>query len=842
MEFIHELGLQPGQEHIALACELAKTDGSLDVRLACLGLLNDAGASETCAEIVGAPEFEQWAKGLSNELLPRLPKRCLRPFVPRLKAALADMQSFSGRNAIVGVLHALDDPDWPNLVKTEMDRILKTEGVAFRPTNDWHGTTTQKPELPNAAPVLARYLEAIHRVAPDWAMDWLGYQLVQGQFWWEPFTDYLAKMPEPILRRVATAGLDAGLGVNTTWRHADLLGRSGSHIAAKAMLDECLAWKAQGETRQIAADSNRGDALKSGLHEVPLPVFVDVVIREAGSIDDFRRLRDLVGLIMPTSALDSALRLQLTQGQKDSLRSLAFRLEEMKPAELSDVRWFRAHQAVLVGTVGKPEDAQILETWIQDEIRYRAEEDAEWKAKYQAWEAGGRKAGRPGGRGIIVHWNWYQGALVQLACPESGEVFLRLLRSPELLGDAAWGLVLLTRNNNEASSLFADHPQYSQIYERRREGRAKAVNETSRRFADAIFEVIQNLMTEFDKANFPKREIVRAASALAALDDMRAMPLLLKLSSDKYSGWDIAEALHGLVGRGVVVSGKAASEALEPFIAEHEQTARGGEHDNWYEVVRCLAVLLFSDTPSIGVERIRRLPTERLKSYHVLEIARLLGVCRAPEAADLLIELARVPEIHCQCSYDLVAALSENVNPQARRCLLDLLDQLCSGELPRGHDTVDPLAKALAGAATADEAIWADIKSRCKRAGSPVERDLLSRILQEIGNDDAAFVLCDLIHDEYPLTYQMERLIEAVVTTHEPAGGSSYYIRPRGASAIRKRLLGIAMSDVSRRTSALELLAAIAQSRLEHGTPVNEPVHADIDTLRQNPVPWQLLA
>ena len=52
VEFIQELGWQPGQEHIALACELAKTDENLDVRLACLGLLTDAGATETCQVFV----------------------------------------------------------------------------------------------------------------------------------------------------------------------------------------------------------------------------------------------------------------------------------------------------------------------------------------------------------------------------------------------------------------------------------------------------------------------------------------------------------------------------------------------------------------------------------------------------------------------------------------------------------------------------------------------------------------------------------------------------------------------------------------------------------------------
>lgn len=844
VEFIQEMGLQPGQEHIGLACELAKVEKNLEVRLACLRLLNDAGATETCAEIVNSLEFERWAKDLANELLPRLPKRCLRPLVPRLKTALAGLQSVEGRYEVIGALHSIGDPDSQELMKAEMDRILKTDCVVPLPSNDWLGPTSQKPTLPNATPILARYLEVVHRVSPGWAMDWLGDQLVHGRLWWEPFTDYLAKMPGPTLQKLATAALNADLDINTISSRARLLGRSGSSVAAKAILYQSLAWAEKNEVRRPGESFNRGDALKLGIHEVPLPVMVDVVIQESEGVEDFQRLRDLLDFVMPSAAMDLALRTQLSRDRRDSLRFLALRLEQIKPEELNDLRWFRAHQAVLVGAVGEPQDAGILEAWIRDEIRFRAEEDAAWKAKCEAWEAGGRKTQFPGARGITVYWNWYQGGLVQLGCQEAGEVCLRLLNCPELVGEAAWGLVLLAQNNDdETSAAFAHHPQYSQIYERRTARRTKVVSETARPYADAIFNVVQSSFAEIDRAGskFPMRDLARAISALAGLDDLRAMPFLQRISSDKYSGWILSETLHGLVVRGVVISGKETAQALEPFIAEHEKEPRGGEHDSWYAVVRCLAALLFSDTPSAGTERIRRLPPRRIQSYHVREILRLLGACQAPEAADLLIELAGVPEVHRHCSYELVTALSNNVNAKAQRHLLDLFDRLCSGELPRGHDTVDPLAKAIARAAKLDDTIRASIKARCRDISSPLQHQVLARILQEIGDGDSALMLCDFIHDEFPITYDMERLVEAIATTHVPAGGSCYCVKPREAPHLKKQLLETALKDLNRRASSLELLAVITQCRLEHGFPDNEPIHPDIEAMRQSPVPWELL-
>ncbi len=181
------------------------------------------------------------------------------------------------------------------------------------------------------------------------------------------------------------------------------------------------------------------------------------------------------------------------------------------------------------------------------------------------------------------------------------------------------------------------------------------------------------------------------------------------------------------------------------------------------------------------------------------------------------------------------------MNAKAQGYLLDLFDRLCSGELPRGHDTVDPMAKAIARAAKLDDTIRAGIRARCRNVSSALQRQVLARILLEIADDDSALMLCDLVHDEFPITYDMERLVEAVATTHVPAGGSSYYVKPREASHLQKRLLETARKDLNRRASSLELLAVITQCRLEHGFPANELIHPDIEAIRQNPVSWQLL-
>lgn len=846
-KFVHALCWHASQAHISLATDLAKTDRSPKVKLACLDVLEEAGAYDTLVGILADPAFGEWTKDIYEKVLPRLPDRYLGRFIPQMMAALDGTQELSTRSAILDTLRAAGHPDWLELSKAEMNRLVATPGVSLRPTSDPPSSARSGTGEVNATPYLARSLKAVHNVAPKWAVDWLAGHLMQGQFWWEPFADYLTKMPDDLLEKLAPVALDATLEINTARKRAARFASSGSQVAARALLKEHLAFSTQRKNQRLASGYNRGDALEAAIRELSLPCLVDAILYEAGNTADFDELRALVELVTPSSPLDWELGSQLSGDRKESLRLLAFRIETLKPAQLGDAARSRALLAALVGGVGKPEDAKLIESWIGEERTRRHDQEAEWQEGLQAWKATGRRSEHPGPRDITVYWNWYLGALAQLNCPESAEVLLRLLRDPELLGEAAWWLVRLGRaDSQEVRSAFGLRPQYAEIYERQqsREIPDKGLTGAAKRHADAIFEAIQVFLSELERGNSERLErgLVTAATALAGLNDVRAIRLLLKLSSMQYSGWAIAEAFHGLVLRGIVVPGKEIAEALGPFMAEHEQWPRSSNHDGWYAAVQCLAVLLFSDRPVLGVERIRLLPPSRLKSYNAREVLGLLGACRAPEAADLLVELSDVPEIRGHRFCELTRALSQNVNPRARHRLLSLLDESLRGERPLCHDGIALLAEALANVVRADERIWSEVKSRCKSARSVVEARVLSRVLFEVGTDDAAIALCDVLHDEFPVPSYMERLVEEVAQHKVPAGGAGFYqLESRETTDLRKRLIGIAQDDPTRRNSALELLATIADCRLEHGMAAKEPLHPDIELLKRSPMPWPLL-
>ncbi len=257
-------------------------------------------------------------------------------------------------------------------------------------------------------------------------------------------------------------------------------------------------------------------------------------------------------------------------------------------------------------------------------------------------------------------------------------------------------------------------------------------------------------------------------------------------------------------------------------------------------VVRALAILLFSDKPNLGIERIRKLPEYRLKNYYIRELLMLLGASQLPDAVALIIELALKPEINEHYLYEVATVLCNSRNPTAESGLITLLDKFCTGEL-NFNNAHSHLPRALARAAKAGGKLWEEIKRRCAKPQSNHERHVLLHILSEVEGLETAACLCDLMNDEFPMGYPAEHLVEAAITEKVPAGGSSYYIKPRKAADLKKRLLDIAYLDVRRRASATQLLGIIQRSRLEHGWPANELLHPDIELVKKLGCPWELL-
>jgi hypothetical protein len=840
VELIRELSWGATHDHVALASELIQRPEDANVKLACFELLLDAGAYGTLTALSGDLSPGEWVSGFLERIVARIPNRYAGPFLVKAKAALPSMEALSARRAVILTLKRVDDPDWPGLMKGEMEAMLENKELDFR-SRDEHWIPAQHPAdtipKPNASPLLAEYFELVAQRDQEWAAGWLANLLTAGRFWWEPFTAYIAKLPERELDRVAASAIDIDLDVNTTRHRAVALGASGSLFTARALLKAYLEYDATKGGKRVEPWQDRGEALKAGIGEIPSNTLLDAVLAEALEIVEFGRNRRLVKLASRAAAS------QASGKRKDALRSLALRLEEQRPRDLEDNAWFRAGLVELLGCVGQPRDVEIIEKWIHEDLQRLHDESQKQQEHFEAWNLGGRKGQPPVWVLPCAFWPTYQRALVQLG-RNSADVFKRLLHVPSLLNFAAFGLYLLSRQENKAeNSPFGDRPDYVGVHQRQTEhARGDAGTTVAASYADAIFAAVEHFLPEYDKpgASVPRHEMHGAVAALAALNDSRVLPILAKLASDKYQAWTVTNALHDLMLNGTILSGPTVATILEPIITEHEKTQSGSNEGSWHLVVRALAVLLFSDNPTLGVDRIRKLPQFRLKNYYVRELLAPLSSCCAPEAVDLLIEIALTTGIERGHLYSLAAFLSESPNPGADRGLFTLLDKMCSGEMNSADATSD-LVRGITRAPKMSRKIWSEIKRRCTSPRSAFERAVLVYILGEVDRPDAASCLMDLLSDEFPVSYAEERIVEAAVIQHVPTGGNVYYERPREASELKKQLLDMAHADVKRRASALWLLGIVGKCRLEHGWPANEPFHPDIQLLLQIGVPWELL-
>jgi len=840
--FVQEMGLSLSQEHVAFAIGLSQSETSIQVKYACLDLLTSAGAYKSVADALETLSSSGPVDSEYLTVVRRLPNSYRSPFSRRLEQALITTQDPHLRHAIFDLLHAVGTTKRINLMKAELDRLTVIPGVVFRAAYWLHEHSADKGKI-NVGPFVAGYLDEVFGADPEWAAQWLTDQLVRGQLWEEAFTQHLSRLPDGSLDKVLTAAFDSKHNVNTVRARADLLASSASSVIATGLLKQYLVLKKQKESNQTLQPTyDRFDAVWNSIHKIPFTCLVDTILAETKHHSNFEGLWGLVTIILPGCPIGPKWRLQLSDLQRDALREVAVRLRGVKPSNWDGSNYFQASIAALLGAVGRVEDIKLIETWIAEERHRLAEEDADWRSQVKAWETTGRKGRVPKARMIRMSWNTWCEALAQAGGPESVAILTTLLRIPEFLGDAAWSLVKLARaEHQEFNTEFSYRPDYAQIYKRREElAKSKVVEQSLvTRCADAIHSAIQDSLPEIERSEFKisNRNLYEATNALAQLDHLRALPILLKISVDKNSLWTVAKALHELLLRGVTLPGEQIADALEPFIQEHEKRPFGG-NDNWHSVVECLAILLFSDNPKVGVERTRRLPEYRLKDYDVREILGLLAVCRAPEAAERLAELAMAPEIRERYPHELFAAMSQNVNSQAHQGLLKMLDQLADGT----QIMVEPLGKAIAHVAKKDTRILEEVESRCKRVNCATAQSTLAKVLHELGTERAAMALCNLIHDKVRISHCMEQLVEAVAENKVPAGiSNSYYLKPRTATALRKRLYEIAVHDLTRRASALELLAVIAECRLEHGQPVDEPIHPEVEALTRGQLPWQVL-
>lgn len=801
--FLWEIGRDAAEDEIAYADARARL-GPSSVRVAALRLLVEQGLFARAVAVLFDADFGEWGEGIYAEVFPYIPTAFLAPHTAAVRAKFDATEAPPLRRGLAEFLRRVQHPDWLELAKAELNRALA----------DLRRAPLFPPAARNASlQMIADYARMLWRTQKDWMAAWLvdtfGAELP------EPLSGLLKEFPEEALVAVAARIVAAPRANNRGSGLIDRLLASGSLRVARIFVDAYVAAILAG---QDPLQLPRTEELKRQYVAVS-QILIDAILAKAETVTEFSQLRALINAISPVSAHDGSLGAQIEPAQRDRLRALVVRTSEAIPSD-EIARSYRPTLAVLLGSLGAPEDVTLVSRWI-------AEENARWEEYRRKLDDA--RAARPTRR--VDHygtswWNWYSGALALFRCAEAEAEFLRWLDHPWLSAEGADGLVELSLLDGSLPRLPERGPFRGTAATPLR--RLDDIRAPVRARANAVARAIERI--EALPADVTVRRFLpQMIAALGRLHDPRAVDRLLALDGKKH-GWTIVQTFTCLQARAMDLPGRRLAPVLEPFIAEHE-AIQYGSHDQWYAAVDALRVLLFSDTPAVATERMRRLPAARMNAYYARDIFGLLAQSAAREAVDLLLEYSNSIPLRSGGFSELLDALAVNPDPRSHARLLELL-HMPMEELPGGRSN---LYRCILHVAENDSAFRLHLTDAIRRGAVQWEKP--PRSSPAIG--DAEFLESLLSQTCLrSIESELRQLILELAETYEPAGGSAYYVFPADSTATKKRLAQILAAGGPNVDVASRLLASLRLKRAECGQPAKEPLHPDVSLLESGAAFW----
>jgi hypothetical protein len=766
------------------------------------------------------PSFGPWSVPIYRNVIAYLPDDLARGLHEH---ALADVKAgtdLAFKRAVVGFLRRLGDSAW--LAPAKEGLVAAWEACRGVGPTVFSRMGVNTPE----AGLVTEYLLILFESDPAWTSSWLVANTVDGLVWEHPFANDLRKLREEDLEALTIEVLAQGAGASMGWRRLNTLVELGSPAILRVAVDSYLNAPVDPSGRR----DRKGD-LRAALRDAPLGPLIDCILEREASVGELQGLLSLLDLISPQSPLDTRLNRGASPAQKTRLRDLCHRAAAILGSNPVNERWERAHIAMMLGAIGNPSDVVTITTWISGEQERWFTSRREWAAARAAEPAQRRQAMRPD---ITDYWNWYIGALVQLQCPEAENALRALLESPLTLGEAASGLYhlgVLEDLTEPDPSPFAPRQQFPLP----RTGSPPLENQILKSRADAIVASVERAAKALPTDPPVRANLLQAIAVLGQWADPRALQLILESSKDFGRGGAVTELYYGMAFRGYRFPARFAAETLEPFISEAEKP-HFGSNDPWYRVVHAIAILLFSDDPSVGVERIRRLPPERVEQDGE-GIFQLLIQSPAPEAADLLLEFSDKLKPTNRSFSSLLSVLAQSSDFRCRERLADILAApggLAGAALPVWAELTWPRNTR------SDPAFQARFQQRVADLAPELIQPQQLHLLADFGTAEAFFI----VFTKAPAgSHLFQFAVNQIVVRRKPAGnGNTYYLIPREQRELKRRLYDIAVNDAGRRGDAIHVLNLIRVSRLEYGQPMDEPYHPDVWNIGALPAPWPLIS
>jgi hypothetical protein len=819
-EFVSELALH--HRHAEVALTFARTDSSLKVRLAALGALIWIGMSQETIPFFSAMSDDEFATALANLHVEEIPSALRARAVATYKNLLAKTDDLGQRIKITLALAELHESDTPGRLRTELDR-LPIEVVK---------------DLSNYS--LRPALDIVRQHDADWVSSWVARHIIDGTLWPDHWLPYVSSINpsslDQLLQRICTEDL--------------YLSRSGGVIAivravASADTARTLFNELKGRRETVftgrANDTERAiyNQIERLLGSLPAGVVIDGLSEILGQPVQPEELRIITDLFRWSRSSDQPeLRSSISPEQRQRLRSYFLSCVPVVLAQDDFRGEVKGHLSTALAEVGEPADSRQL----MDMVRADITRGREGRAAQARGERSAKANGSP------MCWSgWHVQALVRLLYRDSESFLLELLNEPEYEIDAAWGLVLIARNDMPGHNALSAARHGNTPRDYRMLGSVPAADwsaafDTARRerYVSAVRNRIDAWFSDRNRsgsANAPiDFRLKELGAVLATLAPTESAGCILEIAglSSPFGCWQRLRLLESQVFAGLRLPTDRTFAILEPVL---EQVRKHGINNDGHLLVGLFCLLPFTDDPARGIARLRELLTEfRVGPFNERNLLMALARCGHQAGLDFLHQLAIDNTLIFQHSAkEWIDAVSACELPSASTIVLSFVDPALrphDHELTISEYALNTVASRIVDLARSQPSVAQRISELCAQTTSEQQRLILCNVVAWLGSEDVLLAGLDLISDtsQNPLPYELRKGIEDLVLEKQPYRGSqSYTLAPRAADRVKKRLFQM-LGDSGRSRTASHLLAQIEVWRLEYGRPASEPRHPAFDS------------
>ncbi len=421
----------------------------------------------------------------------------------------------------------------------------------------------------------------------------------------------------------------------------------------------------------------------------------------------------------------------------------------------------------------------------------------------------------------------YRQALYEIGSDEAYEVAKSLLRHHEFGHDAAVALRLIAMPAllEKRANVWPDPDRAQSARERR-----SSQPDLSLEAAETMLDVVQELAT----AEPPHGRAVAMAAIAVVMPHVARPELMTKLAGFEVTSHSKLDLFNGMIVGGLLPSADLVLQEFRKVLAGKEE--RWWDDLTSYAMFSWLNVFPNTDRPEAVFEALALVPEKNLSRWRIRDILPQLRLLDVETRTRMLRDFAvKFPDLLSEHEW------FEQVRKLGFRRAMDLLLQGVEGDLGEGFNLSSGhflLTEKLAYAMEDGDETYLFIKlddTRTDRA-----KALVFSVLLKTSSVDGLLAAARSPVGRQVIRRQGERGVQEMVYIKEPQtpDGTSYELRPREASELRRRLFAMTVSpDEDQVASAVDYLARIDMVRHEDGATEDEPRHPDLRSGR----PWPMV-